>query len=86
MQQSAGLFSQHVSSIIMPIFRSSILLHLVGYLFYIIDDARSHEHQIVCVCVCARVCVALFIQRAERRRHIFISGLCGSAVFFHVVS
>jgi hypothetical protein len=73
MQQNAGLFSQHVSSIIMPIFRSTlvctafwcpnlenmnsevwstsgqnltihILLHLVGYLFYIIYDARSDEH------------------------------------------
>jgi hypothetical protein len=57
MQQNAGLFSQHVSSIIMTILRSilvstafscptSILLHLVGYLFHIIYDARSHEHQI----------------------------------------
>jgi hypothetical protein len=47
MQQNAGLFSQHVSSIIMHYYEK-INQHFVAsswLLFYIIYDAQSHEHQ-----------------------------------------
>ena len=36
------------------------------------------------MCVC--VCVALGIQHALRMSHIVVCGLCGSTVFFHIIS
>ena len=43
---------------------------------------KSNEYYTASVCVF----VALGIEHAMRMRHIVISGLSGSTVFFHIVS
>ena len=45
---------------------------------------KQYVLYILCVYIC--VCVALVIQDAERMRRIFICGLSGSTIFFHIIS
>ena len=35
---------------LLKLFIKSLFLHLVGYLYYCINDARSHKHKILCKC------------------------------------
>jgi hypothetical protein len=50
---------------------------------YCNTDARSCYK---CYIFCVRICIALGIQHAMHMRHVVISGLSGSTVFFHIHS
>jgi hypothetical protein len=54
------------------------------------SEARSRDHccggKAMRITYCECVFVALCIQHAKRSRHIFICGLSGSTIFFHVIS
>jgi hypothetical protein len=75
MRQNTGLLTQHVSSISMPIFRSTLVStafwcpKLILHIFY---DARSHEHK-----KCGEFLDVLNNEQLARNMSATHSALCG---------
>jgi hypothetical protein len=47
---------------------------------------KSNKYYTTCVCVCVRIFVALGSPHAMRMHHVVICGLCGTTVFFNIIS
>jgi hypothetical protein len=85
---------ENKSEVLRRIMEERIILHETGQAMHVSrnTEARSckpflqwknNTYYIFLVCVC--VCVALGMQHAMRMRHVFICGLYGRKIFFHVI-